>query len=228
MIVDNGPYYLYRHIRLDTNEVFYVGLGTKLTRYSSFKGQHYEAYKTSSRNPFWNRIVGKSKWITEIMFDCDDYEFLREKEKEFIKLYGRRDKKEGSLVNLTDGGEGAPGKIVSEKTKRKISASNMGHPGANKGISRTQQVKDAISIANKGKKRTKEEKEKIKKKREQQKMNHLYVKIIKCDSADNPLEEYNSITEAVLKNNLSTNANLIACCKGKRKSTGGYKWKYGD
>lgn len=37
MIVSNGKYYLYRHIRLDTNEVFYVGIGTKrgslLTKY---------------------------------------------------------------------------------------------------------------------------------------------------------------------------------------------------
>ena len=29
MIVENGKYYLYRHIRLDKNEPFYIGIGTK-------------------------------------------------------------------------------------------------------------------------------------------------------------------------------------------------------
>ena len=29
MIEDEGKYYLYRHIREDKNEVFYIGIGTK-------------------------------------------------------------------------------------------------------------------------------------------------------------------------------------------------------
>lgn len=29
MIVDNGKYYLYRHIRLDKNEPFYIGIGSR-------------------------------------------------------------------------------------------------------------------------------------------------------------------------------------------------------
>lgn len=29
MIVEDGKYYLYRHIRNDKNEPFYIGVGTK-------------------------------------------------------------------------------------------------------------------------------------------------------------------------------------------------------
>ena len=45
------------------------------------------------------------------------------KEKEFISLYGRKDKNKGSLCNLTDGGDGCLGRIVtfSEESKRKMS-----------------------------------------------------------------------------------------------------------
>ena len=41
------------------------------------------------------------------------------KEIEFIKLYGRKDNNTGILVNLTDGGEGTLGVIVSERNFKK-------------------------------------------------------------------------------------------------------------
>ena len=41
--------------------------------------------------------------------------------KYFIKLYGRINKKTGILTNLTDGGDGCLGLIVSEKNKKKHS-----------------------------------------------------------------------------------------------------------
>ena len=40
-------------------------------------------------------------------------------------------------------------------------------------------------------------------------------------------EEFETITEASLKYKLS-NANISACCRGKRATTGGYHWKYKD
>lgn len=102
-----NKHYLYRHIRLDTNEVFYVGIGTKYKPFSSYKTEYTRAYITKEgRSTFWKRITSKTEYRVEIMFESNDYDFIKEKEREFIKLYGRRDLGEGTLVNMTDGGEG--------------------------------------------------------------------------------------------------------------------------
>jgi hypothetical protein len=90
--------YLYRHIRKDKNEVFYVGIGSDK--------DYKRAYVTARRNKFWNIIHNKSEIEVEIMIDNIDWEVACEKEKEFINLYGRRDLGKGTLVNLTDGGDG--------------------------------------------------------------------------------------------------------------------------
>lgn len=101
MIVENGLYFLYRHIRLDKNEVFYVGIGKK-QKYCNYK----RAFALDHRNIFWKRIVAKTNYEIEIILESDDYEFIKKKEIEFVALYGRRDLSLGTLVNLTDGGDG--------------------------------------------------------------------------------------------------------------------------
>ena len=57
----------------------------------------------------------------EILIDNIDWKFACEKEKEFIKLYGRKDLKKGTLVNLTDGGDGVYGLKFSNESKNKMS-----------------------------------------------------------------------------------------------------------
>lgn len=93
--------YLYRHIRLDKNEVFYVGIGAD----KNWK----RAYSERSRNPHWRNVVNKTKYDVEILFDNMQLDKLKLKEIELIKLYGRRDLGMGSLVNMTDGGDGILG-----------------------------------------------------------------------------------------------------------------------
>lgn len=46
MIVDEGKYYLYRHIRLDKNEPFYIGIGTK----NKHKYPYFRAKSKAERN----------------------------------------------------------------------------------------------------------------------------------------------------------------------------------
>lgn len=104
MIVDVGIYFLYRHIRLDTNQVFYIGVGRK-RKHRSHKYQYWRLYEHSNRNEFWNNIVAKTEYETEVILETNDRDFLQEKEKEFIALYGRKDLGKGTLVNLTDGGD---------------------------------------------------------------------------------------------------------------------------
>jgi hypothetical protein len=127
--------YLYRHIRLDKNEVFYIGIGSD----NYFK----RAYSKKYRNKYWNNIINKTNYEIEILLDNLNKNNCLEKEIEFIKLYGRKDLKTGTLVNLTDGGEGLNGfnhsdsaklkisefqknKVFSEETRKKISQSKLG------------------------------------------------------------------------------------------------------
>ena len=101
-------YYLYRHIRLDKNIPFYIGIGTKPinVKFKSLKREFWRAYSKSHRNKFWKNITNKTKYEIEILYEDNNFEIIKEKEKEFIKLYGRKDLKKGELCNLTDGGEG--------------------------------------------------------------------------------------------------------------------------
>jgi group I intron endonuclease len=139
--------YLYRHIRLDKNEPFYIGISSS----NSYK----RAYSIHKRNKHWNNIVSRTKYIVEIVFNDLTWEETCEKEKEFISLYGRKDLGTGILCNMTDGGEGTLGQIISNEarvkrsvnakgrinsleTRRKISASKLG-------IKRPQYVIDKIS-----------------------------------------------------------------------------------
>lgn len=105
--------YVYRHIRLDSNEPFYIGVGSD-TNYK-------RAFLKHKRSKFWNEIVNKAPYEVEIMLDDLTLEEACEKEKEFIRLYGRKELKQGTLVNLTDGGDGRFGSVMSDKEKKRLS-----------------------------------------------------------------------------------------------------------
>jgi hypothetical protein len=90
---------VYRHIRIDKNEPFYVGIGMTLIR----------PYEKRSRSKHWMNIA-KIGYEIEILFEDIEWNEACKKEIEFIELYGRViDKKGGTLVNLTKGGEGTLG-----------------------------------------------------------------------------------------------------------------------
>jgi hypothetical protein len=107
--------YVYRHIRLDKNQPFYIGIGsdTEYTRANELRSKR--------RNALWNRISLKTKVEVEIILDDLTWEDACKKEIEFIKLYGRLDNKTGILSNLTDGGDGCFGVKVTDETKKKLS-----------------------------------------------------------------------------------------------------------
>ena len=100
--------YVYRHIRLDKNEPFYIGIGSD----KNFK----RAFDRFSRNRHWNFIVNKTEYDVEIFMDNLSWEQACEKEQELISLYGRKDLGKGTLVNLTDGGDGSVGIKIKEST----------------------------------------------------------------------------------------------------------------
>jgi hypothetical protein len=125
---------LYRHIRLDKNEPFYIGIGNTERR----------ATRTDSRNPFWKNIAKKG-YRVDILFDDLTWEEACEKEKEFIKLYGRKDLGTGTLVNMTDGGDGTINILVSDETKQKLREINLGK-------SHSEETKQKMSESRKGEK----------------------------------------------------------------------------
>lgn len=128
--------YVYRHIRLDTNTPFYVGIGTR--------ANHRRSRTIVKRNQHWKNIVAKTEWLAEIIFDDISLKEAKSKEVEFIALYGRSDLGKGPLVNMTDGGDGTFNWIVSDETKAKMSQRNIG-----KVLSKYHRAK--ISKAHKGK-----------------------------------------------------------------------------
>lgn len=131
--MENNRYFVYKHTRLDTNEVFYIGVGTKPLNPKSltFNELHRRAFLKATRNPFWMNIANKVSYKVEIVCEFFSYNEAENKEKDLIKLYGRRDLGLGTLVNLTDGGKGQRGafcKKHSEETKTKMSLASKGKP----------------------------------------------------------------------------------------------------
>lgn len=128
------PFYIYRHIRPDTNDVFYIGKGYMLT-----KGHSCRHLSKHGRNKYWESIVEKNNGVyeVEIIFYCKTEEEVNKKEIEFIKLYGRKNLNKGTLCNLTDGGDGSIGIRVSKQTRDKLSAkfSGINHPNYGKKLS---------------------------------------------------------------------------------------------
>lgn len=120
-IKGDKKFYLYVHYRKDKNEPFYVGIGT---RYREF--DHDRAICFKKRNNFWKRVHRKTSYTVMIIAESDDKQEIINKEINYIRLLGKRKDKKGSLVNLTDGGEGLLGhKVIwTEEMKNKIREAN--------------------------------------------------------------------------------------------------------
>lgn len=129
-----GSCVVYRHIRLDKNQPFYIGIGRN-------KNRAYDKGK-KRRSNFWLNIVSKTDYEVEILFEDISWDFAKEKEKEFIKLYGRIDKKTGILCNMTDGGDGALGQYQSEETKAKRARSVLGEKNGMYGKTHSDELKE--------------------------------------------------------------------------------------
>ena len=115
-----APFYIYRHIRPDTNEVFYIGKGNNISS-SDYKRKDWKF----KRNKIWNDILKKNngKFVSEVIYECKTEQECNQKETEFILLYGRKNLRNGTLANLTDGGEGCVGMKHSNETLTKLSES---------------------------------------------------------------------------------------------------------
>ena len=99
---------VYRHLK-PNGEVFYIGIAKSMKRVRN----------QSSRSIFWKKVVAKYGYEIQILTSNVNYEQAKELEKMLIAHYGRRNLGTGTLVNLTDGGEGTSGAVVTEELKMK-------------------------------------------------------------------------------------------------------------
>ena len=146
-------FYVYEHIRLDTNQVFYVG-----------KGSSERINSKRDRNIYWNNIVNKCiNFKSNILLETNDEDFSFFVEEEVIDLYKKRGIK---LSNLTNGGEGISGLKHSKESKEKMRIHALAriHP------KHTEESKEKIRKASTGIIFTEERKRKISEKAKNRKM----------------------------------------------------------
>jgi hypothetical protein len=131
---------VYEHLRNDTNEVFYVGIGNEEKR----------AFVKCKRNPYWKHIVNKVGYSVNIIHKDIDWEEAKKIEILLIEKYGRKDLGLGNLVNMTDGGQGSLGLKISEETREKMSKAQKGENNPNFGKTLSEEHRQKISEGKKG------------------------------------------------------------------------------
>jgi len=133
--------YVYQHIRLDTDEVFYIGIGSdkKYNRAHAIKGR---------RNPHWHNVVNKVGYRVEILSDNISWEDACKEEKRLIKLYGRI-ADGGILTNITKGGDGVWGMRQDKELLDRLSKINKGAGNPMFGKTHTIESREKMGV-NKG------------------------------------------------------------------------------
>lgn len=121
------------------NEPIYVGKG--------LGNRAYEHLNDAQNNHFKNRLAkmkreGVDPIINVVGMPSEALALLCEVDT--IARFGRKDLGLGPLLNLTDGGEGASGRITRDDTKQKLSK-------IAKGKTRSEETKQKMSEAKKGK-----------------------------------------------------------------------------
>lgn len=247
--------YVYAHIRLDTNEVFYIGISDKSCK--SIKNKYKRAYNKISRNNFWFKITNKSEYKVVILHDNICWNEACILEIKLIAFHGRRNLGLGTLTNLTDGGEGIKGYKMSEENiqrtierqkgkkqsletieKRRQSNSGFKHTEETKkklslshlGKTLSQETKDKLSKANKGRIVSEETRLKLSKvwlgrKRNVKSRPHFYKKVDQYDLNMNFIKTFDSITEA----SLETGILFTSICNNlnnRSKKTRNFIWFY--
>jgi len=134
---------VYRHLR-PNGETFYIGIG-----------YYKRAYDKSNRNNHWNNIVNKYNYTIEILQEDLTWEEAVDQEIMLIALYGREDLDKGLLCNMTDGGEGVQGYIMSNEQKAYIgnlASKRIGKLNPFYGKHHTEELKRFFSESQKGEK----------------------------------------------------------------------------
>lgn len=165
--MNKGNYCLYKHTNNFTNKV-YIGITVQEPKKRWLNGKGYK------NNDYFNKSIIKYGWGNfshEILYENLTKEEAEQKEIELIAQYKSNQREYG--YNIANGGN-HQGKH-SEETKKKLRESHIGKPAWNKGLhigvgesnsfynkKHSEETKRKISLANKGRKKTLEQIEKVK------------------------------------------------------------------
>ena len=218
VVKDRTDCYVYRHVRLDKNEPFYIGVGT---------GRNYKRARKrgTQRNDIWNRIVAKTPYEIHILMDNLTWLQACEKEKEFILLYGRKDLGTGPLLNLTEGGDGRFGHLISEETRKKMSVS------IKKAMANVVQSKEQREAVRKNIIEAQKNPEFVKKRIEGIRRSahkiaaKLSKKVVQLTMEGEVIKVWDSGHQIQRETEFCRTA-VASCCKGVYKQYKGYKWQY--
>lgn len=195
-------FYVYEHIRKDTNAIFYVG-----------KGKEYRAQSKKDRNQHWKNVVNKANGFTVnyVSKDIDEeLAYLCEQERiDQLKRLGYK------LTNLTAGGEGAGGGELHHM---------YGKPHPQKGIKRPWLSERYKGENNPqwGKKYTEETRKKMSESRTGKKLNRPLGSKSGMKGKAYPEEGKRKLSEA-LKGRVSTNLGKKASDETKEKMSASQK-----
>ena len=144
-------------------------------------------------NIYFTRAINKYGWENiehKVLYTDITEEEAKSIEIQLIKKY----KDLGISYNITDGGDGTTGHIVSEETRRKISEAQL------------------------GKKHSEETKQKISK--------ALSKKVVQLNKDTlEVIKVWDSTIQVERELGIGC-GHISAVCRGKRQTTGGFKWKY--
>lgn len=134
-------YYVYAYLRKDTTP-YYIGKGKGPRAWVPHK-----RINGTNLTPSSDRIQILAEGLTDLE--------ARVMEIRLISHYGRMDLREGILRNLTDGGDGTTGRVMSSETRKKKSDALKGKPIGPHSEERKLAIKNGmpkgVSAHNKGK-----------------------------------------------------------------------------
>jgi hypothetical protein len=212
-------WYVYKHIRLDNNQPFYIGIGNKK--------KYFRAYEKNKRNNYWKNIYKKTNFLVEIVYDKLSKIEASKKEIELILLYGRTDTNSGILCNLTDGGDGIWNCKRSDETKEKLRLGKLGNKNPQFGKKQSKEVVEKRLVKIRGHKMTDERKHK-----------HSLATIKSGQAKETIVIDYKNGVELGVFHSISeacryVGLNPIKHCgkasmvaNGKRKQVKGYSFKF--
>ena len=173
---------------------------------------------------------GINSFKIEIIEECKNIDELNERERYWIK---KLETKAPKGYNLTDGGEGTAGHIVSNETRRKMSELRKGrkfHP-------LSEEHRKKISLANKGRKRSAEYCQKFSERQRGCKRNpHSKETRLKMSLACKGKRAVRCIETGVIFESITaackwadvTISTLITALRKNNHTAGGYHWEYAD
>lgn len=209
-------FYTYAHYT-PQGRIFYIGKGTDSSR----------AYRFKNRNAHWNSVVAKhGKPKVEVLATWNTEKEAFEHEVLLISCFKDMGVK---LCNMTDGGEGASGRTLSEEHKQKIGATQKGRPGKKPSAETLIKLRESHlgqKAWNKGLKGVYKQSKQCIEKRLKYLVGHNHnTKYMYIGTNIVTGEKIAFVKYVDMKKQGFTSSCIVKCVAGKRKTHKGYMWE---